>query len=107
MPESKPIPTGDGDILTFKAVRVKDRNHPTEKPVDLLRELIKKSSKNGDVILDCFTGSGSTLIACKTLKRKFIGFEKSLEYFKIAENRIREHKKQNTLTEVSGNSSHD
>jgi len=88
MPQTKPVPSGDGDILRHSAVKVNDRKHPAEKPVELLKRLIEKSTKEGDVVLDCFAGSGSTLVACKQLKRKFIGFEKSLEYFKIAESKV-------------------
>ena len=88
MPESKPIPSGDGDILRCSAVKVDKRTHQAEKPIELLKRLIKKSSKEGDLVLDCFAGSGSTLIACKQSNRRYIGFEKSLEYFNIAENNI-------------------
>ena len=88
MPQTKPVPSGDGDILRHSAVKVNDRKHPAEKPVELLKRLIEKSTKEGDVVLDCFAGSGSTLVACKQLKRRFIGFEKSLEYFKIAEKEV-------------------
>ena len=88
MPQTKPVPSGDGDILRHSAVKVNDRKHPAEKPVELLKRLIEKSTKEGDVVLDCFAGSGSTLVACKQLKRRFIGFEKSLEYFKIAEKKV-------------------
>lgn len=86
----KVIPTGDGDILKGKAVKVEKRVHPTEKPNWLIRRLIEKSTCNGDVVFDPFMGSGSTIIACKQLNRKFIGFEKSSDYFKIAEKRIGE-----------------
>ena len=44
--------------------------HPTQKPVELICKAIKNSSKKGDVIIDCFGGSGSTLIACEKLNRK-------------------------------------
>lgn len=46
------------------------RVHPTQKPVGLLGEILKDFSKENDTILDCFGGSGSTLIACEQLKRK-------------------------------------
>jgi len=88
MPEAKPIPSGDGDILRFSAVKVDSRIHPAEKPLDLLKCLISKSTKEGDLILDCFAGSGSTLIACKELKRDFIGIELAKEYSEIANNRL-------------------
>lgn len=88
MPEAKPVPTGDGDILKFKGVKMNDRQHKAEKPVDLLKELIKKSSNEGDIILDPFVGVGSTLMACKSLGRKGIGIELSPEYCKIGRTKL-------------------
>ena len=85
MPKAKPIKTGDGDILKGRAVPVKQRRHPAEKPESLIERLILKSSKPRDVILDTFFGCGSTLTVAKKLNRKYIGWEISSEYFKIAE----------------------
>ncbi len=62
--------------------------HRTQKPVDLCEWLIKSYSNEGDIILDFTMGSGSTGIACKNLKRKFIGIEKDTEIFRIANHRI-------------------
>lgn len=64
--------------------------HPTEKPEILLERIILLGSKQGDTILDPFTGSGTTGAVAKRLKRNFIGFEISPEYFEIAQNRINE-----------------
>jgi len=82
MPKAKPIPTGDGDILKCRAVPVNDRQHPAEKPVDLMEKLIKKC---GQVICDPFMGSGATGKACKNLGRDFIGIETDKDYFRYAE----------------------
>lgn len=71
--------------------------HPTQKPVSLLSWLIRTYSNEGDVILDNCMGSGSTGIAALKEKRQFIGIEKDLEYFIIAENRIRDFCSQKTL----------
>ncbi|HEV8176416.1 MAG TPA: DNA modification methylase [Gemmatimonadales bacterium] len=46
------------------------REHPTAKPVELLRRLVSNSSRRGQIVLDCFGGSGSTLIACEDLSRR-------------------------------------
>lgn len=46
------------------------REHPTAKPVELIRRLVSNSSRRGQVVLDCFGGSGSTLIACEELSRR-------------------------------------
>ncbi len=62
--------------------------HPTEKPVELLKRLIEPTTLPGDVVLDCFMGSGSTAVAAYTLGRNFIGFEKDAEYCKMANSRL-------------------
>ena len=64
-------------------------NHPTVKPVALMKYLVKLVSRSGAVVLDPFAGSGSTLIACKKLNRKYIGIEREAEYVKIAEARLK------------------
>ena len=63
-------------------------NHPTIKPLDFTEKMIKNSSKEGEVVLDCFMGSGTTGVACKNLNRDFIGIEMNKEYFDIAKRRI-------------------
>jgi len=88
MPKAKPVPTGDGDIIRMSAVKVNERKHPTEKPVELISLLINKSSEEKDIIFDPFSGSGSILISAKQLNRNFIGFEKSKEYCDIANKRL-------------------
>ena len=62
--------------------------HPTQKPVKLLEQLIKTYSNKGDVVLDCFMGSGSTGVAAVKLEREFWGNDISEKYFKIAKERI-------------------
>ena len=69
------------------------QGHITPKNTDLLEYIIKTSSNKGDVVLDCFMGSGSTGVACINTNRKFIGIEKDEKYFEIACNRIKEVKK--------------
>lgn len=66
------------------------RYHPTQKPVFLMNAILQDFSKEGDVVLDCFLGSGTTARACKNLKRNFIGIEISPEYCKIAEQRLKQ-----------------
>ena len=55
--------------------------HPTEKPVPLMQMYIYNSSNEGDLVLDPFSGSGTTAIACYRLKRRFICIEKDKEYY--------------------------
>lgn len=62
--------------------------HPTEKPVALMELLIKQSSNAGDIVLDPFAGSGSTLIAAKRCERRYIGFEIDPEYYQMAQKRL-------------------
>ena len=64
--------------------------HATPKPISLLLYLIRTSSNENDIVLDCFMGSGSTGVACMLTDRKFIGIELDDKYFEIAENRIKE-----------------
>ena len=68
----------------------KKQGHLTPKPVDLLEYLIKTSSNENDIILDCFMGSGSTGVACMNTNRYFIGIELEEKYFEIAKKRIEE-----------------
>lgn len=68
----------------------KKQGHMTPKPVDLLEYLIKTSSNENNVVLDCFMGSGSTGVACMNTNRKFIGIEINEKYFDIAKKRIEE-----------------
>jgi site-specific DNA-methyltransferase (adenine-specific) len=62
--------------------------HPTIKPLDITERIIRNSSKEEQIILDPFMGSGTTGVACKNLNRDFIGMEINEEYFKIAQERI-------------------
>jgi site-specific DNA-methyltransferase (adenine-specific) len=62
--------------------------HPTEKPIKLLELLINESSDEGDIILDCFAGSGTTGIACKNTNRNCILIEKETIYIDIIKERL-------------------
>ena len=73
-------------VLEFNNVRNGD--HPTQKPNDLLEYLIKTYTNENDIILDPFMGSGTTGVACKKLNRNFIGIELDKNYFDIAKDRI-------------------
>ena len=62
--------------------------HPTQKPVELIRWLVRTYTSEGDTVLDNCMGSGTTAIACLMEKRRFIGFETNEEYWKKANDRI-------------------
>lgn len=66
--------------------------HPTQKPVELLVNLINTFSNEGDTILDSHMGSASTGVACLNTNRKFIGIENNYDIYKIAESRINNRK---------------
>lgn len=62
---------------------LRNEKHPTMKPIELFASQIKNSSKEGDVVLDSFGGSGTTLIACEQLKRKCYTMELSERYSSV------------------------
>jgi len=76
---------------------VKNKQHPTEKPIDLMKIFIENSSQENEIVLDPFMGAGSTAMACKELKRNFIGFELDKQYYDIANKRISEEMAQISL----------
>lgn len=66
------------------------QGHITPKPIDLIENIIRHSSNEGDVVLDCFLGSGTTAVAAVNLGRNYIGIEREPEYVEIARQRIDE-----------------
>ena len=79
---------GISDVLTYKKPGGKDKIFPTQKPVELFETLIKQSTKEGELVLDPFLGSGTTGVACVRTGRNFIGMEVDKRAFDLAENRI-------------------
>jgi DNA modification methylase len=75
----------------LSSINQKDKklfNHPTIKPLDFVKMNLLNSTKENDVVLDCFMGSGTTAVACKQLNRHYIGFELNPEYYQIAIDRV-------------------
>ena len=64
-------------------------DHPTIKPLDLVKRHILHSTQPNDIVLDCFMGSGTTAVACKETGRRFLGFEIDKTYYEIACNRLK------------------
>ena len=62
--------------------------HPTMKDVNVILKLVKILTNEGDLVLDCFMGSGTTGVACKILQRRFIGIELDKHYFEVASDRL-------------------
>ena len=85
---------GDIKQLTYKSkelVRLNDSQsslHTIQKPKKLIERIVLASSNPGDLVLDPFAGTGTTLIVCKELGRRFIGFEINEEYYSIIRNRL-------------------
>lgn len=75
-------------VYTSALVPNKNRFHPTEKPIELLKRYILQHSNKNDWVLDPFMGSGTTGVACKESSRNFIGFELDENYFNMAKERI-------------------
>jgi DNA modification methylase len=71
-----------------------EREHPTQKPLELMKWCIGRLPEPSSVILDPFMGSGTTGVACAKMGRKFIGIEKNADYFDIACERITDAYKQ-------------
>lgn len=71
--------------------------HPTQKPIELMEDLILTYTNEGDLVLDFTMGSGSTGVACVNTNRNFIGIELDKEYYDIAKQRINEAKAQRRL----------
>jgi len=71
---------GGRDSNILRTVRTNNENHPTEKPVNLIRYFIEKSSERGDVVLDTFAGSFSTAKAARQMGRDFLCFEIDADY---------------------------
>ena len=76
---------------------VANKEHPAQKPVELISEYLKTHSNENDIVLDCFSGSGTTAIACHRLKRRFICIERDKDYWKASCKRLEDEQRQGTL----------
>ena len=89
----KPTCYEDAKTVFYLPINQKDKKkwiHPTIKPLSIIRTLIRNSSKENDVVLDCFLGSGTTAVACILENRNYIGVELNKKYYDIANKRISE-----------------
>lgn len=77
-------------VLNFSGEHNTGKQHPTQKPIDLLEWIIKTYTNAEETVLDNCMGSGTTGVACVNTNRKFIGMELERGYFEIAEKRIAE-----------------
>lgn len=75
------------------------RFHPTQKPIALYEWVLQKYAKQGDTILDTHVGSASSLIACHNTNHRFVGFEVSERYYRLAKERYKRETSQMLLTD--------
>lgn len=80
--------TYENTIFQYPIVSAKNRIHTTQKPVELMRDLIMIHSNEGDIVLDPFIGSGTTAVAALETGRRYIGYEIDGAYYTAALNRI-------------------
>lgn len=85
----------DGNVWEFQRLSGDEMDHPTEKPVELLRYVIKSLTEEGDVVFDPFAGSGSTLVAAQQTNRGYIGVEYDERHYKT----INDNLKQGTIAQ--------
>ena len=82
----------DNGIYNYPICHGRERyNHPTQKPLGLIKSLIEKHSNKGDLVLDTFAGTGTVGDACIITDRRYILIEKEEEYIKMIENRLNKH----------------
>ena len=81
----------DAKTVYYQPINIKDKdkfNHPTIKPINIIKTIIKNSSKSNDIVADFFMGSGTTCVAAKDTGRHYIGFEIEPKWFKISQDRL-------------------
>ncbi len=83
------VPAGDVWEIPFLNPKARERvNYPTQKPILLLERIIKLVTDEGDLVVDPFSGSGTTLVAAHMLKRKFLGFDQNAEAVQLTQSRL-------------------
>lgn len=81
------------DVWNFPRVVGKEQKHPNQKPLALIKQILEKSSKEGDLILDPFAGVGTVAKACSEMNRDNISYEIDEKYYKILLTMIKEYNK--------------
>ena len=69
--------------------KIQKHIHVAQKPLDMFERIIKASSNEGDLVFDCFVGSGTTAVACKALNRNFLCADKDENFVSIANKRLK------------------
>jgi site-specific DNA-methyltransferase (adenine-specific) len=78
----------DPDVWFHDRVVGRSQVHQNQKPLDLIKRIVSKSSSVGDLVFDPFMGSGTTAVACLETGRRYVGFENDLYYYDVAMQRI-------------------
>ena len=78
----------DSGIYKYPICHDKGRFHPTQKPLALIEDLVLKHSNENDIVVDCFSGSGTTAVAAYNNNRNFMGCELSEDYYKKSIDRL-------------------
>jgi len=91
-------------VMKCNQVPTKERLHPAEKPINLILDLLKGFTKEGDLVLDTFMGSGVVALACDKLKRKWVGFELSEDFVSLINQRVGSNLSATPRTLPNGNS---
>lgn len=87
--EKRGVPLSDVWEIPFLNPKAKERTgYPTQKPIELLERIIKISTDEGDIVLDPFCGSGTTLVAAKLLGRKYLGIDINPSAIDLCKNRL-------------------
>ena len=81
----------DNGIYNYPICHDQGRFHPTQKPLELMEALILKHSNENDIVVDCFSGSGTVGVAALKNHRKFIGCEISPEYYQKSLERLKQY----------------
>jgi len=76
------------DVWDFPTVQPYKGKHPCEKPIQMMEHIVRTSTRPGQLVLDCFAGSGATGAACRTLGRRFVGIEIDFKWAQKARGRI-------------------
>jgi len=79
------------DVFVHNRITLRSKEgvkHPTQKPLALIKRLVRFFSKKDDIVLDPFMGSGTTAVACKLTGRRYVGFEINPDYIEIINNRL-------------------
>lgn len=81
----------DAKTIFVEPINIIDKKqfgHPTIKPLKIFEKLVKNSTKEGELVLDCFSGSGTTAVACHNLNRRFICIEKDPDFWAASVKRL-------------------